>query len=93
MTTDLRTQEPDKPKFVYCCTERRRLCGPLDGTQVMALNCKRCGKHNIDDEAYAAWSGGFMCRRCYWTHRLWRAVVLIPLACLFFYLAVKIYQS
>ena len=29
------------------------------------MNCKRCNKENIEDEAYNTPGGGFVCRACY----------------------------
>lgn len=41
----------------------------------MPLVCKRCGKQNIDGEAYNSRQGGFLCRSCYRSTRLRIALV------------------
>lgn len=50
----------------------------------MNLVSKRCGKQNIDSEAYNSRQGGFLCRSCYRSTRLRFALVGLVGAGLFF---------
>ena len=36
----------------------------------MKMVCKRCGKDEIENEAFNVTSGGFMCRQCFRTTRI-----------------------
>ena len=31
----------------------------------MSITCKKCGKTDINDEAFNAFKGGFLCKSCY----------------------------